>query len=98
MKQETSERQQTIFTINKKTIYKPVATKVTRRPKDKQDSLRQSGDHSKVEPPGPVPNPEVKHFSADGSWAIGPVRVGRRQFICPLLANAGSGLFLCPDA
>jgi hypothetical protein len=46
-----------------------------------------------VEPPGPVPNPEVKHFSADGSWAIGPVRVGRRQVICPLLANAGSGLF-----
>ena len=46
-----------------------------------------------MEPPGPVPNPEVKHFSADGSWAIGPVRVGRRQVICPLLANAGSGLF-----
>ncbi len=50
-----------------------------------------------MEPPGPVPNPEVKHFSADGSWAIGPVRVGRRQFICPLQANACSGLFLCPD-
>ena len=48
-----------------------------------------------MEPPGPVPNPEVKHFSADGSWAIGPVRVGRRQFICPLQANACSGLFLC---
>lgn len=86
-----------------------VATKVTRRPKDingyrewsPNDSLlltidyclRQSGDHSKVEPPGPVPNPEVKHFCADGSWAIGPVRVGRRQFICPLQANACSGLF-----
>ncbi|MGJ8673438.1 hypothetical protein, partial [Rubritalea sp.] len=28
----------------------------------------------------------------------GPVRVGRRQVICPLLANAGSGLFLCPDS
>jgi hypothetical protein len=58
--------------------------------------LRQSGDHSKVEPPGPVPNPEVKHFCADGSWAIGPVRVGRRQFICPLQANACSGLFFVP--
>ena len=55
--------------------------------------LRNSGGHSKVEPPGPVPNPEVKHFSADGSWAIGPVRVGRRQVICPLQANACSGLF-----
>ena len=57
--------------------------------------LRQSGDHSKVEPPGPVPNPEVKHFSADGSWTIGPVRVGRRQVICPVLASAKIGLFLC---
>ena len=59
--------------------------------------LRNSGGHSKVEPPGPVPNPEVKHFSADGSWAIGPVRVGRRQVICPLQANACSGLFLCQN-
>lgn len=46
-----------------------------------------------MEPPGPVPNPEVKHFSADGSWTIGPVRVGRRQVICPVLANAKIGLF-----
>ena len=46
-----------------------------------------------MEPPGPVPNPEVKHFSADGSWTIGPVRVGRRQVICPVLANAEIGLF-----
>ncbi len=48
-----------------------------------------------MEPPGPVPNPEVKHFSADGSWAIGPVRVGRRQVICPVLASAEIGLFYC---
>jgi hypothetical protein len=45
--------------------------------------LRRSGDHSKVEPPGPIPNPEVKRFCADGSWTIGPVRVGRRQFFMP---------------
>ena len=30
-------------------------------------------------PPGPIPNPEVKHDSADGSEAIGFVRVGRCQ-------------------
>ena len=48
--------------------------------------LRRSGDHSKVEPPGPIPNPEVKRFCADGSWTIGPVRVGRRQFIMPLVS------------
>ncbi len=51
-----------------------------------------------MEPPGPVPNPEVKHFSADGSWAIGPVRVGRRQVICPVLASAEIGLFFVPKA
>ena len=38
-----------------------------------------SGDQSAVEPPGPIPNPEVKRCSADGSGTIGPVRVGRRQ-------------------
>ena len=38
-----------------------------------------SGDQSAVEPPGPIPNPEVKRRSADGSETIGLVRVGRRQ-------------------
>ena len=38
-----------------------------------------SGGHSREEPPGPIPNPEVKLFCADGSGTIGPVRVGRRQ-------------------
>lgn len=62
------------------------------------DHLRRSGDHSRVEPPGPVPNPEVKHPCADGSWTIGPVRVGRCQVICPHSANAECGLFLCPNS
>ena len=52
------------------------------------DPLRESGGHSKVEPPGPIPNPEVKRFCADGSWTIGPVRVGRRQFFMPLLSES----------
>ena len=38
-----------------------------------------SGDQSVVEPPGPIPNPEVKRHSANGSGTTGPVRVGRRQ-------------------
>ena len=38
-----------------------------------------SGGHSREEPPGPIPNPEVKLLCADGSGTIGPVRVGRRQ-------------------
>ena len=44
-----------------------------------------SGDHSTVDPPVPIPNTEVKRCSADGSAAIGRVRVGRCQvFISPL--------------
>lgn len=38
-----------------------------------------SGGQSAVEPPGPIPNPEVKRCSADGIGTTGPVRVGRRQ-------------------
>ena len=44
-----------------------------------------SGDHSEVEPPGPIPNPEVKRFSANGSETTGLVRVGRRQVYAPHL-------------
>lgn len=42
-----------------------------------------SGDHGKVEPPGSIPNPEVKHLCADGSVAKGHVRVGRCQNYYP---------------
>ena len=51
-----------------------------------------SGGQSAVEPPGPIPNPEVKRCSADGSGTIGPVRVGRRQVYARLQA-IGVGLF-----
>ena len=44
---------------------------------------RDSGDYSAVEPPGTIPNPEVKRCSADGSAAKGRVRVGRRHVISP---------------
>ena len=30
-------------------------------------------------PPGPIPNPEVKHQHVDGSRTIGPARVDSRQ-------------------
>ena len=52
-----------------------------------------SGDQSAVEPPGPIPNPEVKRRSADGSGTTGPVRVGRRQVFAPHQPKAGAGLF-----
>ena len=52
-----------------------------------------SGDQSAVEPPGPIPNPEVKRRSADGSETIGLVRVGRRQVYARLQA-IGAGLFV----
>jgi hypothetical protein len=44
-----------------------------------------SGDQSGVEPPGPIPNPEVKRPSANGSETTGLVRVGRRQVNAPIM-------------
>ena len=38
------------------------------------------GDSEEVTPV-PIPNTAVKLFSADGSWGVPPVRVGRRQAI-----------------
>ena len=38
-----------------------------------------SGDDGEEVTPVPIPNTEVKLFSADGSWGFPPVRVGRRQ-------------------
>ena len=55
-----------------------------------------SGDQSVVEPPGPIPNPEVKRRSADGSWTIGPARVGRRQVYARPQQTLGPGSFFAP--
>ena len=38
-----------------------------------------SGSNSEEATPVPMPNTEVKLFSADGSWGFAPARVGRRQ-------------------
>ena len=38
-----------------------------------------SGNDGKEVTPVPIPNTEVKLFSADGSWGVPPVRVGRCQ-------------------
>jgi hypothetical protein len=38
-----------------------------------------SGDDGEEVTPVPMPNTEVKLFSADGSWGFPPARVGRRQ-------------------
>ena len=37
-----------------------------------------SSDDGEEATPVPIPNTEVKLFSADGSWGFPPVRVGRR--------------------
>ncbi len=37
-----------------------------------------SSDDGEKVTPVPIPNTEVKLLSADGSWGIAPVRVGRR--------------------
>jgi hypothetical protein len=57
-----------------------------------------SGGQSAVEPPGPIPNPEVKRCSADGIGTTGPVRVGRRQVFARHPQQCGCrALFLCPE-
>ncbi len=38
-----------------------------------------SGGDGEEVTPVPIPNTEVKLFSADGSWGLPPARVGRRQ-------------------
>ncbi len=38
-----------------------------------------SGDDGEEDTPVPIPNTEVKLFSADGSWGTPPVRVGHCQ-------------------
>ncbi|WP_343794917.1 hypothetical protein, partial [Gracilibacillus halotolerans] len=38
-----------------------------------------SGGDSEEVTPVPIPNTEVKLFSAHGSWGFTPARVGRRQ-------------------
>jgi hypothetical protein len=48
-----------------------------------------------VEPPGPIPNPEVKHCCADGSGAIGPVRVGRCQVYARFFPKRKESGFFC---
>jgi hypothetical protein len=40
-----------------------------------------SGDDGEKVTPVPIPNTAVKLLSADGSWGIAPVRVGRCQAI-----------------
>ena len=47
--------------------------------KKKYKVRQKPGGHSPMAPPGPIPNPEVKHWSVDGSRTIGPARVDRRQ-------------------
>ena len=52
------------------------------------------GDDSEEVTPVPIPNTEVKLFSADGSWGFPPVRVGRCQ-VSEKKISRDTGLFLC---
>ncbi len=52
-----------------------------------------SGGDSEEVTPVPIPNTEVKLFSANGSWDFVPVRVGRCQALEKRLAKIAS-LFL----
>ena len=47
------------------------------------DATSLLGDHSEREPPDPIPNSEVKPFSADDSVAVCHAKVGNRQALKP---------------
>ena len=61
-----------------------VLTYVTDRTNEVDNAMRrilkaeESSDDGEEVTPVPIPNTEVKLFSADGSWGSPPVRVGRR--------------------
>ena len=47
-----------------------------------------SGEYYEEDTPVPIPNTEVKLFSADDSWGLPPVKIGLRQiFIYSSLAQ-----------
>src|SRR3954452_18892222 len=61
---------------------------------------RQSfGDHCVRETPGPIPNPEVKPFSADGTarGTVWETRTSPDNHIQGRPPFAGAGLEVCPD-
>jgi hypothetical protein len=53
-----------------------------------------SGDDGEEVTPVPMPNTEVKLFSADGSWGFPPVRVGHCQAKEKELANFANSFFV----
>ena len=52
------------------------------------------GGHSELEPPDPIPNSEVKRFSADDSVGPPHVKVGH----CQVLIQKSPGCFLAAGA
>ena len=51
------------------------------------------GNHSELDPPDPIPNSEVKRFSADGSVGFPHVRVGHCQTFSLKKAPVYTGAF-----
>src|SRR5690606_37616935 len=49
------------------------------------------GGHMPGAPPVPIPNTAVKPRAANGSWTIGPARVGHRQVFGPVAVNPATG-------
>ena len=52
------------------------------------------GDHRRGVPPVPIPNTAVKPSAANGSWTLGPARVGRCQVYSPDLRKKVRASFL----
>ena len=55
------------------------------------------GNYSVLDPPDPIPNSEVKRFSADGSVGSPHVRVGHRQDLFTKSRSRKGTAFFVPD-
>ena len=58
---------------------------------------KRSGDDGEEDPPVPIPNTEVKLFSADGTWreTARESRTLPEQKMKPSLVNGGFNLIMC---
>src|SRR4051795_6626971 len=60
------------------------------------EALTISGGYGEGETPLPIPNREVKPLSADGTWPLGPGRVGRRRFTSTHEPSSGAARCVSP--
>ena len=80
---------------NKKNPQAQMITRQTEVRSTKCEVRQKPGGHSLMVPPGPIPNPEVKHQHVDGSRTTGPARVDSCQGKQAPQNESSAGLSFC---